>query len=171
MCNRGLPQPGAERRQSASGRLQARSGRWYLLLEVSTTEALMDKSPWRCACDAVNSWAMAFCDACGLERPSASLGNFPVTGKVHGTAYREPATAGVYVEPTEAEQREIRIKLGETIDKLRTAMTAPGRGILHERGQERRAGEWTSRFATDAERQQEAQRQLEAFKAWQEGQA
>lgn len=122
----------------------------------------MGRSPWRCACDAVNPWTAAFCEACGLERPRRVS---PVAAPSMLAVYREPVARPAYVEPTEAEASEIRIKLGETIDKLTRATTDRGRGMLHTRTNELREDPFP-RFKTDAERQAEAQRQLEAFQAW-----
>lgn len=35
----------------------------------------MDKSPWRCVCLVMNTWAMAYCEMCGEPRPATNNGH------------------------------------------------------------------------------------------------
>mgnify|MGYP001607469490 CR=1 FL=1 len=152
----------------------------------------MNHRQWECpdaTCGAINGWVLSTCEACGTGRPEAresgpaaappkhscwtctrckarSPGQPTIMG-LCGSCHFDVNIRAKHVEPTEAERREIRIKLGETIDKLARSMVAPGRGILHARGQSERADVFPSRFASEGEREDEKMRQLEAFGEWQ----
>lgn len=98
----------------------------------------MDRSSWPCAdCVAMNPWTAAFCEVCGLGRPGRVS---PVAAPSMPAVYREPVARPAYVEPTEAEAREIRIKLGETIDKLTVAMGPEPAKVTHLPGTMTREG-------------------------------